>query len=83
MIGDAVRRGRVSALEALRDRYAAEIDAGPPARDLASVGRRLESVLAELDVLKEPGDDDSLENELARRRMERQGGVAGSKTAGG
>lgn len=76
MIGETVKSGsRREALEALRDRYAAEIDAGPPARDLAAVGRRLEAVLAELDSLKETNDGD-LANELDRRRLAKQGGVA-------
>ena len=70
MIGEAVSDRR-SGLEALRDYYAACLDEGPPARDVAAIGRRLESVLAELEALKEPDDVDALDDELARKRADR------------
>ena len=63
-LSDAARSGdRARMLRALRDRIAAEVDAGVPARDLAALARQLRDVTAELAVLdsgKEPSALDSL-----------------------
>lgn len=81
MLGDIASEGdRVKTLEALRDRLARQIDDCEP-RDLAPLARRLEAVLAEIDGLKE-FDDGDLDDELERRRLAKQGGVAGTSSAG-
>ncbi len=52
-ITDAARNGtRADLLEALRDRIAAEVEAGVPARDLAALSRQLRDITAELADLK-------------------------------
>jgi hypothetical protein len=62
-IAAAAKTGdRATTLRALRDRIAAEVDAGVPARDLASLSARLMAIAAELDHLdsgKEPSPLDS------------------------
>lgn len=76
MLGEIVREGhRGRSLEALRDFYASRI-VGASDKDAAVLGRRLEVVIAELEGLKGSDDGDTLEDELERRRMVRQGGVA-------
>lgn len=76
MLGEIVPEGdRVRSLEALRNFYASRIDAASD-RDAAVLGRRLEAVLEELEGLKGSDDGDTLEDELERRRMVKQGGVA-------
>lgn len=61
--GDLVKRAaqesRVQLLRALRDRIASDIDAGVPARDLASLSKRLLDISKELEELEavEDGDD--------------------------
>lgn len=47
-----------SLLVALRDRIASEIDAGVPARDLASLSRRLLDIAKEIEELDEAGGGD-------------------------
>lgn len=56
-VGTAAAGSRRELLEALRDHIAADIDAGVPARDLASLSRRLLDISAELDSLDEVHDD--------------------------
>lgn len=58
-IREAATAGRRALLEALRDRIAAELDMGVPARDLASLSRRLIEIERELDgiIAEEEGDD--------------------------
>ena len=58
-VGSAAGEGRRALLTALRDRIAADIDAGVPARDLASLSKRLLDISAELDQVStaEDGDD--------------------------
>ena len=52
-------RSRQQLLEALCDRIAAEIDAGVPARELASLSLRLSDLTRELEqaTVEEQGDD--------------------------
>lgn len=56
---DAAAMGQRELLEALRDNIAGAIDEGVPARDLASLSRRLLEIQKELDALKadEEGDE--------------------------
>ena len=58
-VSDAAKVGRRELLEALRDNIADQIDRGVPARDLASLSRRLLDISAELDgvVAAEEGDE--------------------------
>lgn len=75
MIGEVAASGdRLATLEALRDRLAREIDAGPEPRDLASLSRRLEAVLEQIDGLKDGSEDDAVD-ELRRKRAERMAGT--------
>ena len=55
----AAQQGRRALLEALRDSIATSIDDGVPARELASLSRRLMEITKELDevVAEEEGDD--------------------------
>ena len=55
----AAQQGRRALLEALRDSIASSIDVGVPARELASLSRRLMEITKELDevVAEEEGDD--------------------------
>lgn len=55
----AAAQSRRALLEALRDKIAADIDEGVPARDLASLSKRLLDISKELDdlVVAEDGDD--------------------------
>ena len=55
----AAQQGRRALLEALRDSIASSIDDGVPARELASLSRRLMEITKELDevVAEEEGDD--------------------------
>lgn len=57
-VREAAKQGRRELLEALRDNIAGQIDAGVPARDLASLSRRLLDISAELDgvIAAEEGD---------------------------
>lgn len=57
-VREAAKQGRRELLEALRDNIASQIDAGVPARDLASLSRRLLDISAELDgvIAAEEGD---------------------------
>lgn len=57
-VSEAAAKGRRELLEALRDAISAQIDAGVPARDLASLSRRLLEISEELDgvVAQEEGD---------------------------
>lgn len=48
----AATGSRVATLQRLRQIIASEIDAGVPPRELASLSRRLQAVLAELDVIE-------------------------------
>lgn len=56
---------RRAALEALRDRLADAINAGPPARDLASLGRLYTKTLADLADLPAPPERSPLADALA------------------
>ena len=57
-VGMAAARSRADLLRALRDRIAADIDEGVPARDLASLSKRLLDISKELDDLEGAVDDD-------------------------
>ena len=63
---------RRQSLERLRQVLAEAIDDGPPPRDLASLSRRLMSVLAELEALSEPKKGESPVDELRRKRAARE-----------
>lgn len=54
----AAAKSRRDLLRALRDRIASDIDAGVPARDLASLSKRLLDISKELDDLEGAVDDD-------------------------
>ena len=58
-VAAAARQGRRALLEALRDSIATSVDDGVPARELASLSRRLMEITKELDevVAEEEGDD--------------------------
>ena len=55
-IAGAARLGRRALLVALRDKIADELDSGVPARDLASLSRRLLGIAAELELLDAADD---------------------------
>jgi hypothetical protein len=59
---------RLSTLRHLRQTLSEAIDAGPPARDLAALSRRLQVVLEEVAALDAPDDDGSSADEVARKR---------------
>lgn len=68
---------RLSTLRHLRQTLSEAIDAGPPARDLAALSRRLQMVLEEVEDLKGGGSAQlSKADELARRRREREAASA-------
>lgn len=69
---EAVQAGSYrDSLVTLRDTLALAIDERPPARDLAALTNRLQSVLATLDALPDPTGERSAADELARRRASR------------
>lgn len=54
-VASAAKSGdRLQTLLSLRDALAAEIDAGPAARDLAALARNLQIVLKEIEDMPEP-----------------------------
>lgn len=57
-ISQAARRGKRELLEAMRDKVAAQLDEGVPARDLASLTKRLLEIEEELEavIVEEQGD---------------------------
>lgn len=62
----AAKRSQRTLLEALRNKIAKEIDEGVPARDLASLSKRLLEINQELDALEkvEDGDDVTVAAEM-------------------
>jgi hypothetical protein len=70
---DAVQLGRRQALEALRDKLAADIEVAPVGVS-AQLAAQLRATLAELDTLDAPAEV-TLEDELAARRQDRQPGA--------
>lgn len=89
---DEVESGdRKRGLLALRKLLAERLEAGVPARDLASLTRRLMQVLEDLDALGPDDDAETEEDELARRRaavlsaagVERPEAGRDARTAGG
>jgi hypothetical protein len=66
---------RLRTLERLRDRLAEQIDSCPSARDLALLGTRLQSVLAEIAELK-PSQELGPADQIAARRAKRKGAGA-------
>ena len=69
---DTVASGdRKASLEAIRDTIAEEIEAGVPARDLASLTRRLIAVIDALDEMGH-GEKESAADEVKRKREERR-----------
>lgn len=74
-ISDAAANGtRKDVLIALRDRIAAELEAGVPARDLAPLARQLRDITKELDDMN-AGREASPANDLAARRAARRPGA--------
>ena len=55
-VAEAAALGRQVLLVALRDRIAGELDVGVPARDLASLSRRLLDIAESLELLGEAAD---------------------------
>lgn len=73
---NAVESGdRREALEAIRDRLAAEM-AGAEGRDAATIAKELRAVMTELDAL--PGGEVSKLDDLAARRAARRADAASS-----
>ncbi len=56
----AASRSERALLEALRDRIAADIDAGVPSRDLASLSKRLLEITRELAAIEAAEDGDKI-----------------------
>lgn len=77
-LSDAVQLGRREALEALRDKLAADIEVAPIGVS-AQLAAQLRATLAELDTLDAPVEV-TLEDELAARRQDR---LAGADAPGG
>lgn len=63
---------RRKSLEALRQTLAKAIDADPPARDLASLSRRLMMVMAELAALPEARKESVVDDITARREARKR-----------
>lgn len=55
-VAAAAAAGRRELLAALRDKIAVELDAGVPARELASLSRRLVDIAAELELMADAAD---------------------------
>lgn len=55
-VADAARLGRRELLVALRDKIAAELDSGVPARELASLSRRLVDISDQLELVDHAAD---------------------------
>lgn len=72
---EALKSGRREAYEALRDEIAAEIESGVPARDLASLSRRLMQVIDALDEMSD-GEEESSADRIAKRRAQRRAKAA-------
>jgi hypothetical protein len=69
---DVVSTGdTVESLKALRDKIAADIDKGVPARELASLSRRLVDIMLQIDGRGGYSTEDATFDELARRRAAR------------
>jgi hypothetical protein len=73
----------LTALQALRDRLAAEIDAGPAPRDLAALSRQFAEVLAQIEKLAPPEQKGTPLDELAKRRAGRGAAAPGAGRAAG
>jgi hypothetical protein len=61
----ALTGDRAATLRALRDRIAAEVDAGVPPRDLAALSARLMAIAAELDHLDSGKETSPLDSFLS------------------
>lgn len=79
LIVDAVRKGRVAGLEAMRDKLAADMDDASP-QVVAQIAARLQAVLLELAELQEP-EGVSAFDDLARRREARISAADGAAPA--
>lgn len=75
---DEGKRGRRAALEALRDRLMAEIEAGPKPAEVAALAGRLVVILEQVEVIRkaEGNDVDSIDD-LAAKRSARRAKSAG------
>lgn len=71
LAGVAASGDRLQTLMALRQVLARAIDDGPPARDLASLSRRLQLVVEEIDEMGGEVDEQSASDDLAARRAAR------------
>jgi hypothetical protein len=74
-IAEAVRGDRRAALEAIRDKLAAELD-DAEGRDAATVAKELRATLAELESLP-GGKEASAVDDLSARRAKRRADAAG------
>jgi hypothetical protein len=82
-LSDAVRGTRVQALEAMRDRLAAELDRSElDERSVAGLVKELRAVTAELDQLAPTVEGDSPVASIAARRAKRIAGTAAVADAG-
>ena len=64
-VKSAAGKSRRELLTALRDKIAADIDSGVPARDLASLSKRLLDISKELDDLSAAQDGDDISEAAA------------------
>jgi hypothetical protein len=79
----AATGSRLTALRALRDRLAAEIDGCESARDVAALSRQLTDVLSQIDGLAPPEQKGTPLDELAKRRTGRGAAAPGAGRAAG
>jgi hypothetical protein len=77
---EAVARGRLDGLRALRDVLTADIESGPgdKASQTAALARQLREVLREIDTIEQSRPKDSVVDELTSRRASRRATSAGT-----
>jgi hypothetical protein len=80
-IAEAVTKGRVAGLQAMRDKLARDMDEAPP-QVVAQVAARLQAVLKELAEIDAPQEVSKLDD-LSRRREARLTGTDDAAPAGG
>ena len=77
----AATGSRLTALQALRDRLAVEIDTCSSARDIAALSRQFADVLAQIEKLAPPEQKGTPLDELAKRRAGRGAAAPGAGRA--
>jgi hypothetical protein len=75
---EAIAAGGLPALEALRDRAAADLESATGLRDKAPLINRLRQLLAEIERLKPVEGEEDPVSFLQRRRKQGRGGVVSS-----